>query len=396
MDRPAYERDAYLTTLDTEVVTTGNSNGTPWAECGDTVFYPEGGGQPADLGLLAGVAVIDVQHHGGAVRHILERPVETGSARLEIDWQRRFDHMQQHTAQHLLTAVALREKGWRTTAFHLGDRQSDIELDVPRLDRADLDRLEAVVAAEIYAAHPVHIRHAEPEEMERLGVRSRLLPDGHEGPLRLVEIEDIDLNTCGGTHVRSTAEIGALSLLGTEQIRGGTRVFFVAGDRARRRMAEHEARLHELRTVLGACDDELADIVTLRVRREKDLARDRRRLIGELGTAWAAVLAARPGAVVNEHFEHHDMELLRAVAGSLVDLAAETVALLTAGTPPDQVFVIAAGPESGCDLREVGPAVAALLEGRGGGPAGLFQGKAGSLAGRDEALAALTRSVIES
>ena len=78
------------------------------------------------------------------------------------------------------------------------------------------------------------------------------------------------------------------------------------------------------------------------------------------------------------------------------DLAAEIVALLTAGTPPDQVFVIAAGPESGCDLREVGPAVAALLEGRGGGPAGLFQGKAGSLAGRDEALAALTRSVIES
>ena len=222
--------------------------------------------------------------------------------------------------------------------------------------------------------------------MERLGVRSRLLPEGHVGPLRLVEIEGIDLNTCGGTHVRSTAEIGTLSLLGTEQIRGGTRVFFVAGDRARRRLAEHEDRNRELRTVLGASDDELVDIVTLRGRREKELARDRRQLVNELGAAWAAVLAARPGPVVSEHFEHHDMELLRAIAKDLTGLSPAKVALLTAGSPPNQVFVIAAGPVSGCDLAEVGPVVANILDGRGGGKAGLFQGKANDLSRRDEAL----------
>jgi len=389
MDRPAYERDAYLTELDTEIVAAGTDGGRPWAVCADTIFYPAGGGQPADRGVLAGVAVHDVQHHEGAIRHTLERPVKPWPVRLEIDWQRRFDHMQQHTAQHLLTAVTLREKGWRTTAFHLGERQSDIELDVPRLDRAALDELEVAVAAEVRSARPVRVRHAEREDMERLGVRSRLLPDGHDGPVRLVEIEGIDLNTCGGTHVRSTAEIGSLSLVGTEPMRRGTRVFFVAGDRACRRLAEHEARNLELRTVLGASDDEMVDIVTLRVGREKELARSCRRLTIELAQAWVAVLAARPGPVVSEHFEDHDMQLLRAVAKGLAELAPATTALLSAGSPPDQVFVIATGPESGCDLGEVGPAVAAILEGRGGGRGGLFQAKAGSLARREDALEVL-------
>src|SRR5690606_19218545 len=154
---------------------------------------------------LGDVEVADVRREGGLIRHILSAPVAAGPARLRLDWPRRFEHMQQHTGQHLLTAVALSQLGWRTTAFHLGPELPDIELDVPALSRERLDVLEDAVAAEIRAARHVRCFRAGPEEAARLPVRSRMLPEGLVGDLRLVEIEGIDLNTCGGTHVRSTA-----------------------------------------------------------------------------------------------------------------------------------------------------------------------------------------------
>ncbi|HSN56827.1 MAG TPA: hypothetical protein VLT32_19310, partial [Candidatus Sulfomarinibacteraceae bacterium] len=146
---PAYHRDPFLAELDTEVVAVGEEGGRPYAVLADTVFYPEGGGQPADHGRLGDVAVLDVQAIGGEIRHFVDAAVSPGPVHLELDWPRRFDHMQQHTAQHLLTAVALRDFGWRTTAVHLGPEISDIELDVPQLERAELDRLEAACEFEV-------------------------------------------------------------------------------------------------------------------------------------------------------------------------------------------------------------------------------------------------------
>ena len=151
-----------------------------------------------------------------------------------------------------------------------------------------------------------------------------------EGTVRLVEIDGLDLNTCGGTHLRSTAEIGALCLLGTEPMRGGTRLFFVAGDRVRRRMAAHEARNRELRSLLDTGDDELADIVRVRLTREKDLARKARTLAEELADRMAAALATRSEAVVEAHWEDRDMAFLQRVARMLVEAAPEMCGLLTA------------------------------------------------------------------
>jgi hypothetical protein len=120
MSLPAYHRDGFLKVLDTVVVDAGEDDGRPYAVLEDTVFYPEGGGQPADHGVLGNADVIDVQKIDGEIRHYLSQPVERGPVRLELDWRRRWDHMQQHTAQHVLTAVALQQFNWRTTALHLG------------------------------------------------------------------------------------------------------------------------------------------------------------------------------------------------------------------------------------------------------------------------------------
>jgi Ser-tRNA(Ala) deacylase AlaX len=389
-EEPAYHRDPRLTELDTEVVASGFEDGRPWVELEDTIFYPEGGGQPADRGTIQGVEVVDVQKTDQRIRHYLSDPITEDPVRLVLDWSRRWDHMQQHTAQHVLTAVALRDFGWRTTAFHLGPDESHIELDVPRLGRADLDGLEDAVATEIRAARPVSSMSAEIDDFERLGVRSRRLPDGFSGSVRLVNIEGLDLNTCGGTHLNSTAEIGALCLLGPEPMRGGTRVFFVAGDRVRQRMASHEERNAILRSLLDTGDNDLAEVVALRLAREKSLARSNRLLSSELAENAAASLAAVAESVVERHWPDQDMSFLQQVGRTLAEANPRVRALITAAGD-GEVFMVVAGRSSGLDLEAVGPRVAELLDGRGGGRGEIYQGKAGSLARRQEAVELLAK-----
>lgn len=389
---PAYEREPYLRELETVVVAVGEAGGEPWAVPEDTVLYPEGGGQPADHGWLGEARVVDTRKAEGTVRHVLDRAVRPGPTTVRLDWARRFDHMQQHTGQHLLTALALERFGWRTTAFHLGPVLSDVELDVPSLTSQQLDALEEAVADVVRAARPVRARRVSQEEAASLAVRSRLLPEGFSGDLRLVEIEGVDLNTCGGTHVRSTAEIEGLKLVGTEPMRGGTRVFFVAGGRLRRRLGAHEARNAALRAVLDTGDDELVDIVRLKLEQLQGSQRRVRQLEEAAAEARAAGLAAAPERVVEAHFDGADGAFLQKLARAVVAAAPAKAALLTASSGDTHLVVLAAGEECPLDVPALGRQVLGLLEGKGGGSGRLVQGKAGSLARRDEAVGLLRRA----
>ena len=386
---PAYERDPYLKELVTEVLEIGTEGGVPFAVLADTVLYPEGGGQPADRGRLGEVEVTDVQRREGTVRHFLARPVEPGPVTVRLDWARRFDHMQQHTGQHLLTAVAADRFGWPTTAFHLGERICDVELGVAALAAADLEALEAAVAEKIRAALAVSTRRVTQAEFAALAVRTRGLPAGHEGDVRLVEIAGADLNTCGGTHVRSTAEIEVIKLLGAEPMRGGTRLTFVAGGRVRERLGAHEARNARLRTLFGAPDEEIVAVAEAKLEQLQAAEKRARGLEEELAGALAVALAASPDRVVNAHFEGKDAAFLQALGRSLVESAPTKVALLTASDGARSFFAVAAGEEIGLDVQAAGREVAALLAGRGGGAGRVFQGKAGTLAEREGAVARL-------
>jgi Ser-tRNA(Ala) deacylase AlaX len=389
----AFETDPYRRELATAVVRTGGHAGRPFVVLADTVCYPEGGGQPADRGWIGEVAVVDAQRVEDEILHLLEAPIAAGSVTVRLDWERRFDHMQQHTAQHLLTALAAERFGWRTTAFHLGAAQSDIELDVPSLAPEQLDALEEAVAAEIRAARPVNTRRVTREEYAALAVRSRGLPEGLTGDIRLVEIAGIDVNTCGGTHLRSTAEIEGVKLLGTEPMRGGTRLHWVAGGRLRRRLAAHEARNAALRGLLDAGEDDFVSLVERWQGELRELERRLRAAVGELTAAAATALAARPDAVVDAHFDGRDAAFLQQVARELGRLAPAASALLTAGGEGACYFIVALGEGAAADLQVLGREVAAALDGRGGGSGRTFQGKAASLAGRDAARAALRRAL---
>jgi misacylated tRNA(Ala) deacylase len=386
---PAYERDPQLTRLETEVVAAGDEQGCPFVVLADTIFYPEGGGQPADRGTVTGVAVLDVRRVAGEIRHVLAGPAPSGRVTAELDWSRRFDHMQQHTGQHLLTAVAQCRFGWSTTAFHLGERVSDIELDTPGARPEELTELEEAVAAEVRAARPVTSRRVSPAEFARLPVRTRGLPEGHSGSIRLIEIEGVDLNTCGGTHLRSTAEIEALKLLGTEPMRGGTRLFFAAGARLRRlHQADHE-RNARLRQLLCTSDDDLVAGVAAKLDQLKDAQHLARGLEEDLAATAALAMVAASGRILSAHWPRRDLPFLQRVAREVARLAPDRVVVLTAGEGDQGAFLVGAGEQATIDVPAAGRRVAEILGGRGGGSGRVFQGKAKDLSRRVEAVTLL-------
>ena len=387
-----FESHPYQRELDTEIVETGKDRDRPFAVLEDTICYPEGGGQPGDRGLLNGVEVKDTQKRDRRILHYLSGPVTAGPAHLELDWARRFDHMQQHSAQHLLTALAADRSGWQTTAFHLGEDRSDIELDCPEPSPDQLAELEDQAAAQIRAARPIRARRVRLKEYEGMAVRSRGLPADHKGSLRLVEIEGIDLNTCGGTHLSSTSEIEVISLLGSEHVRGGTRLFFVTGGRARRRLAEHERRNRKLRSLLGASDVQLASAVEQKLEQYGQLGRQVRRLEQELAVLVVESLLGEGELLVEHHFEARPVSFLQQVGSHFSREAGGQIAFFTARATPgscEGFFLLAAGADFAGDLPELGRIAAEILDGRGGGSGSLFQGKARRIDLRTRAARAL-------
>ncbi len=391
MGAPAWEEQPYLQELHTQVLACGDGPEGPWAVLADTVLYPEGGGQPSDRGWIGEVAVLEVRRTPEGVIHRLAAPVSPGPVTVRLDWPRRFDHMQQHTAQHLLTAVAQDRFGWPTTAFHLGERVSDIELDVPTLSPHQLHELEEAAAAAIRSARPVSGRRVTLEEFAALPVRTRGLPAGHRGDVRLVEIEGIDLNTCGGTHVANLSELESVALLGTEPMRGGTRVFFAAGRRLRALLHQHLDLAAQLRAVLQAPTHELVAAAQAKLEALREAERVARRLQEEAADALGEQLAATTSRFTCKHLENRDTAFLQRAARRFAALAPTSVLLLTSDSPAGGLFCVAAGALCPVDLAALAHAFAAAVGGRAGGSGRLFQGKAPSLAQREAGIAALQR-----
>jgi alanyl-tRNA synthetase len=285
--------------------------------------------------------------------------------------------------------VAQDRFAWETTAFHLGGKVCDVELAVPKLAPADLAALEEAVAAGIRAARPVRFWRVAPEEFGALAVRTRGLPEGHAGAIRLVEIEGIDLNTCGGTHVASTSEIEVVKLLGTEALRGGTRLFFVCGGRARARFGAQEERIAALRKVFGAPDEGLVEAAEEKLETLRQAERELRRRDEADARETAGALSREEPSVVSARFTDRPAAFLHSLSKEFLSAAPSKTGLFATTSGGQVLFVIAARADATLDVASAGQEVAALLGGKGGGSGRLFQGKAASLSGFAAALARL-------
>lgn len=206
---------------------------SPLVELDRSLFYPEGGGQPCDLGTLGGIAIASVEERDGRILHRLAGPLAAspgGRVELVLDHARRRDHAEQHSGQHLLSSTLLRLFGAATVSFHLGQARCTIDVDLPALPEEDLAEAERRVEEAIAEDYPILVHRCPPEDPLSFPLR-RKLPRA-EGEIRVVEIDGLDFTPCCGTHLPSTGRIRHLKILGAEKYKGMTRVSFVAGGRA--------------------------------------------------------------------------------------------------------------------------------------------------------------------
>jgi alanyl-tRNA synthetase len=370
-----------------------------------TAFYPTSGGQPNDTGLLRAVspsgAALDIpvdsveEDESGQVWHYVRKPLSLG-AKVEghIDWPLRFDHMQQHSGQHLLSAVFLSELNAPTVSFHLGETVSTIDLAsgpiAHRLEHVE-DLVNEIVAQD-RGVSARNVSRAEAESMLASG-DLRKLPE-RPGDIRIIEIAGIDRNACGGTHVRSTGQIGALLLRGTEKVSRGFRVEFVCGLRAVHAARADAAILSQATAALSVGPADIPAAVERLKSDSKAAAKDRQRLREELADYHASRLAVEvqiDGGLrfVDRSWKDRDPEYIRLLASRLASAAPSTIIFLCSEMADPVSFVFARSLNLNFDCGRILKEALSHLGLRGGGSAEFAQGEVPSLQ-----LAALRASLI--
>lgn len=365
-----YYADSYLTQFDAHVADIAEDGRRVYLD--RTAFYPTSGGQPHDLGTLGGAQITDVVDEGERVAHVLVTPIALGAGDVTgiIDWARRFDHMQQHTGQHLLSAVIEELFGHHTVSVHFGRDSSSLDLDVDAIAAERVAEAERR-ANEIVAENRRVITTFE-EAATAAGLRKA---SEREGILRIISIEGLDRSACGGTHVRATGEIGAVLIRKVERVRKAARLEFVCGLRAvARARADFEA-LSRIATSLSAALDDAPALVAAQAEQLRTAENERRRQERELAAFRArALYDAAPASARGVRIVMHagaSMDELRALAQGITTLP-KAALVGTVAEPP--ALLVAASEDTGVDAGRVLREAVTSAGGRGGGSPRIAQG----------------------
>jgi alanyl-tRNA synthetase len=336
-----------------------------------TLFYPEGGGQPCDLGTVGGVPLESVAEEGGRVLHRMAGAVNAEPGLrlpLVLDWERRDDHRVQHSAQHLLSSVLLRLFDAPTVSFHLGAERSTIDVKGPPLTEGDLAEAEARMDEVVAEDYPFTTHICPPEDLASFPLRKRP-PEGEE-ELRIVEIDGIDYSPCCGTHVASALELRLVKILGVEKYKGMNRVAFVAGRRALRDYASVSRIAHGTARAFGSSLGELEERARKSVERLKAQESSLAALVRERAALEAALAATAPGGLGSPALlRFADRDALAAAEGARAYGALGAIALAVS---EPELTVVAAAPEA-TRLGERLKPLALKAGGKGGGGPASFR-----------------------
>lgn len=366
-----YYQDSYLAEFSARVLDTGADGRRVYLD--RTAFYPASGGQPFDTGTLGGARVIEVVDEDGRIAHVTETPVEAAEVAGHIDWQRRFDHMQQHTGQHLLSAVLVDLYAMPTVSFHLGAESCTIDVEAASLDAMQLQAAERRVNEIVFENRPVGVSFEDSRQAADLRK-----PSEREGVLRVISIDRLDRSACGGTHVRSTGEIGPVLLRKLDKIRGNVRIEFLCGMRAvRRARADYDA-LSAIGRTLCSPLDEAPSLVASQVEKLQASEKTRAKLAAELARAHGRELyqSASPDAAGLRRLVRRQPtgaidEELRALAQGFTS---GEKAMFLAGVEDPPAFLLAVSKDSGLNAGNLVKAAVTAAGGRGGGNPTAAQG----------------------
>ena len=365
-----YYTDSYLKDFDASVV--GRVDDGRLVYLDRTAFYPTSGGQPFDTGRLGGIKVIDVVDEGERIAHVLAGPLPEGSTVGQVDWPRRFDHMQQHTGQHLLSAVLADLFGYQTIGVHFGQETSTLDLETGKLTQDQVDRSEERANEIVVENRAVDVTFE--EAGSAAGLRK---PSDRLGTLRVITIRDIDRSACGGTHVRATGEIGLIAIRKVERVRKAMRLEFLCGGRAVRRSRADRMLLTQLAAEFSSAAEDLPRLIESQKEELKQAQSARREMQATLDLCRARELyeAATPDATgIRRALVRDSGEPLESLRGLAQAFASLPMAIFVGGVTSPPAVVLAASPDTRVDAAGVLKGLLAAVGGRGGGSAALAQG----------------------
>jgi alanyl-tRNA synthetase len=375
--------DAYTTRFAACVAATGSHRDRPAVELEATYFYPESGGQEADRGTLGAARVIDVQAgEDGRVWHVVEAGAAppAGEVAAEIDWERRFDHMQQHTGQHILSAAFERLRDAATISSHLGEDRASIEVAMADADWRSVGRIEEAANRVVWENRPIQRHWVDDEGVKRFALRK---PPQVSGRIRIVEIPDWDVSACGGTHTRHTGEVGTVKIVRWEKVRGNLRFEFLCGGRALRDHAWRTEALLEAARRRTLKDRELIAHLERAAGERDELARRLRELTARAISAEAIERVGHPPRGVSEFFTERPRDEVRTFVSKCLEAGAPWVA--AGAGAPDPVVIAARAKSRGADLKALLPDLLAQAKGKGGGSPDFLQIAAADAASAEQA-----------
>jgi alanyl-tRNA synthetase len=389
-----YYTNAQCTEFDATVTAVTRLHERPAVALDATAFYPTSGGQPFDTGTLGDARVVDViESEAGDVWHVLDRGIEAGRrVHGTIDWERRFDHMQQHTGQHILSAAFDRLSRARTVGFHLGALVSTVDLSIDLVAGA-IDEGETEANRIVWEDRPVGIRLVAEAEAAALPLRKE---PGRSGALRVVDVQGYDLSACGGTHVSRTGAVGLIAVLSAERLRGGVRLEFVCGTRALR-------SLRTFRDAVSACIRHVSvapEELPAALERLQAENREQRKAVKDLQehlSGYEAAALAAAAEVANgvrrvvQALEGRDQNALKTMALAICSTPGFQAALFTSTAP--YTAVLARSKDGKTDCAAALKSLMAAFGGRGGGKPELALG--GGLTGDLSGILAAARAELQ-
>lgn len=370
MTHRLYYTDSYLRDFEAAVIERSDDSRRIYLD--QTAFYPTSGGQPFDVGQLGGIEVTDVVDEGERVAHLLAAPLTGERARGQIDWDRRFDHMQQHTGQHLLSAVLAGLTGHSTVGVHFGGASSTLDLDAAALTPDQVSEAEERANAIVVQNRPVEVSFEAAAAAD--GLRK---PTEREGTLRIVTIQGLDRSACGGTHVRATGEIGPILIRKLERVRKGVRVEFLCGSRATRRAGTDYGLLSLLAAEFSATAEELPRLIVSHRDEIKEANATNRELQGKLDLCRAREFyaAATPESTgIRRVTVWEDGTAADTLRGLAQAFSSMPLAVFVGAVASPPAVVLAASEDTGIDAASLLKSLLTNVGGRGGGSARLAQG----------------------